>query len=141
GHQLHAVVGGERLAAGKLLLARARANDDAPAAGARIALAGPVGEHLDFGQRVAHAASRPAGSLNTIRSSTPSTGSSVTSNRSASAATTSRTSTSGAEAPAVMPSVRTPSSQPKSRSAPRPTKRALVPSRSATSTRRSELEL
>ena len=40
-----------------------------------------------------------------------------------------------------MPSVRTPSSQAKSTSAPRPTSRALVPSRSATSTRRSELEL
>ena len=50
----------------------------------------------------------PRGSLKTIRSSTPSTGSSVTSNRSPSASTTSRTSTSGAEAPAVMPSVRTP---------------------------------
>src|SRR5690606_34959403 len=47
--QLHAVVGGERLAARKLLLARARADDDAPAAGPRIALAGAVGENLDFG--------------------------------------------------------------------------------------------
>ena len=46
--------------------------------GPGIALAGAVGEHLDFGQLGAHAASSPAGSLNTIRSSTPSTGSSVT---------------------------------------------------------------
>ena len=61
----------------------------------------------------------PRGSLKTIRSSTPSTGSSVTSKRSPRQSTTSRTSTSGAEAPAVMPSVRTPSSQAKSMSAPR----------------------
>src|SRR5690606_16882640 len=83
--QLHAVVGGERLAARQFLLARARANDDAPAARPRIALAGAVREHLDVGEVGAHAASRPAGSLNTIRSSTPSTGSSVTAKRSASA--------------------------------------------------------
>ena len=74
--------------------------------GPGIALAGAVGEDFDFGheQRVRPLRGR-AGSLNTIRSSTPSTGSSCTSKRSARRSTTSRTSTSGAEAPAVMPSV------------------------------------
>src|SRR5690606_28206956 len=46
-HQLHAVVGGVGLAARQLLLHAVEAQDRAPAAGAGIAGAGPVGEYLD----------------------------------------------------------------------------------------------
>ena len=46
-HQLHAVVGGQRLAAAKLLLVAAGAQDRAPAAGAGIARAGAVGPDRD----------------------------------------------------------------------------------------------
>ena len=65
----------------------------------------------------------------------------TTSNRSASASTTSRTSTSGAEAPAVMPTVSGRPSQSQSISAARWISRAGAPLRSATSARRSELLL
>ena len=47
GEQLHAVVGGHRLAAGKFLLVRAGADHGAPPAGAGIALAGAVGEDFN----------------------------------------------------------------------------------------------
>src|SRR5258706_1674650 len=46
-HQLHAVVGGRRLAAEELLLLAAEAQDRAPAAGAGIAAAGAVAVDLD----------------------------------------------------------------------------------------------
>ena len=53
GHQLHAVVGGLRLAAFEFLLAIAEGQDRAPAARARIARAGAVG--VDDDVRLAHA--------------------------------------------------------------------------------------
>ena len=90
----------------------------------------------------AHAASSPRGSLNTIRSSTPSTGSSVTSKRSARQSTTSRTSSLGrrgaggdAERARRRPARRSRCRRRGRSAAP------CVPSRSATSTSRSELEL
>jgi hypothetical protein len=113
-HQLHAVVGGHGLAARQLLLGAAGAQYGAPAAGARIARAGAVGEDVDR-VRVAHAASCPAslrssrGSLNDTDSSRVRTVSTVTSKRASKASTTSVTSTSGAEAPAVMPTLAAPS--------------------------------
>ncbi len=62
--QLHAVVGREGFAAGKLLAVRAGDEDSAPAAGARISRAGAIriDRHLRpvVGLRLAHAdASRP----------------------------------------------------------------------------------
>ena len=48
--QLHAVVGGRRLAAAQLALDRAIAQDRAPAARARVAAAGAVGEDFDLGR-------------------------------------------------------------------------------------------
>ena len=102
-HQFHAVVGGQRLAAGKLALLGADAQQRAPAAWAGIPAAGAIGEYLDFGQVVQATSSR--GSLKIMRSGVWSACSSVTTNRAWSASITSRTRISGAEAPAVNPSV------------------------------------
>lgn len=57
GGQLHAVVGGQRLAAPKLAFLPFGTQQRAPSAGAGIALAGAVGRHLDVRQRL-HGASR-----------------------------------------------------------------------------------
>src|SRR5277367_1151502 len=53
-HQLHAVVGGVRLAALQFLFGIAEFEDRAPAAGPGISRAGAVGEHRHVG-RLAHA--------------------------------------------------------------------------------------
>jgi len=58
-HQLHAVVRGQRLPTRELPFLVAHAQQHAPAAGARVAAAGAVGEQLDFrqlGQGAARAA-------------------------------------------------------------------------------------
>src|SRR5690242_9814503 len=55
-HQLHLVVGRRRVAARQLLLALAHTKDGRPAAGARVAAAGAVGEQLDLGLALAHKA-------------------------------------------------------------------------------------
>ena len=59
GEQLHSVVRGQRLTAGKLSLLVSHAQEHAPAARTRVAAAGPIGEDLDFrrlGQKAARAA-------------------------------------------------------------------------------------
>src|SRR5262249_6803085 len=81
------------------------------------------------------------GSLKCTLSSMTASSSMVTAKRSRQAAMTSCTSTSGAEAPAVMPTRRTPSNQRQSISAALRTSHALSqPALLATSTRRTELE-
>ncbi len=54
GHQLHAVVGGQRLAARDFLLDAVEGEDGAPAAGARIAGTGAVGPDFDAPGRACH---------------------------------------------------------------------------------------
>jgi len=59
GHQLHAIIGGQRLAARELALLRTHAQQHAPAARSGVAAARAVGEQLDFrqlGQGAARAA-------------------------------------------------------------------------------------
>src|SRR3546814_21011896 len=56
-HQFHAVVGGIAFAAGQFLFMLAITDDCSPTATARIALAGPIGEHLSCGELAAHAPS------------------------------------------------------------------------------------
>src|SRR3954469_7833949 len=138
-HQLHAVVGRERLAARDLPLLFTHAQECRPAARARVPAAGAVGEYLD--ERKLAQATSSRGSLKVMRSGVWSATSSVTSNRARRASRTSRTSTSGADAPAVTPIVAGRPSQSQSISPARSIRRAGTPMRSATSARRSELLL
>src|SRR5579884_187047 len=137
GEQLHPVVGRQRLATRYLALLVGHPQQRGPAAGAGIAAASAVREDLD---QVAQATSS-RGSLKVMRSALWSAISSLTLKRVRSVSSTSRTSTSGAEAPAVIPSVEGWPSHDQSMSSARSMSRDGTPIRSATSANRNELLL